>query len=46
VTDADLARALETGVSFRPKIHRDGSGHPLSGTIEFKDLIAYDSIPM
>ena len=38
VSDADLARAFESCVPFRPNISRDGSGHPLSGTIEFKEL--------
>ncbi|KAF8518354.1 hypothetical protein BU17DRAFT_48641 [Hysterangium stoloniferum] len=38
VTDTDLARALEFCVPFRPTIIRDGSGMPLSGTIEFKDF--------
>jgi polyadenylate-binding protein len=38
VTDADIARALEYCVPFRPTISRDGSGRPLDGTIEFKDF--------
>lgn len=38
VTDADLARALGDCVPFRPKIARDGSDRPLSGTIEFKHI--------
>ena len=38
VSDSDLARAFESCVPFRPNISRDGSGHPLNGTIEFKEL--------
>lgn len=38
VTDSDLARLFETCVPFRPNIARDGSGRPLNGTIEFKEL--------
>ena len=37
-TDADLARALEYCVPFRPNVIRDGSGRPASGTLEFKTL--------
>ncbi|KAI0689934.1 hypothetical protein C8T65DRAFT_745977 [Cerioporus squamosus] len=38
VRDEDLAVALQTCAPFRPKITRDGSNRPLSGTIEFKYL--------
>jgi len=38
VSDSDLARAFETCVPFRPNFSRDGSGRPLNGTIEFKEL--------
>ncbi len=38
VRDEDLAAALHTCAPFRPKITRDGSNRPLSGTIEFKFL--------
>ncbi|KAF8586869.1 hypothetical protein K439DRAFT_1339680 [Ramaria rubella] len=38
VTDSDLARAFESCVPFRPNVSRDGSGRPLNGTIEFKEL--------
>ncbi|KAI5122093.1 hypothetical protein M0805_002215 [Coniferiporia weirii] len=38
VTDAELAQAFETCVPFRPRIIRDGSERPLTGTIEFRQL--------
>ena len=38
VTDQNLALAFMTCGPFRPKIPRDGSNMPLSGTIEFKFL--------
>ena len=38
VSDSDLARAFEFCVPFRPNIPRDGSGRPLNGIVEFKEL--------
>ncbi|KAI9438564.1 hypothetical protein H4582DRAFT_1949444 [Lactarius indigo] len=38
VTDENLAIAFSTCAPFRPRIARDGSNNPLSGTIEFKVL--------
>lgn len=38
VTDENLALAFTTCAPFRPRIARDGSKKPLSGTIEFKVL--------
>ncbi|KAF9051715.1 hypothetical protein BJ165DRAFT_1524624 [Panaeolus papilionaceus] len=38
VSDENLALAFVECGPFRPKIHRDGSPHLLSGTIEFKFL--------
>lgn len=38
VTDENLAIAFSTCAPFRPRITRDGSKKPLSGTIEFKVL--------
>lgn len=40
VSEHDVARALEFCIPFRPNIPRDGSNRPLSGTIEFKELVA------
>ncbi|KAN0131697.1 hypothetical protein V8E53_010539 [Lactarius tabidus] len=39
VTDENLAVAFTTCAPFRPRITRDGSKKPLSGTIEFKVLL-------
>ncbi|KAF7316501.1 hypothetical protein MIND_00169200 [Mycena indigotica] len=36
VTDENIAMAFVTCGPFRPKITRDGSNNPLSGTIEFR----------
>ncbi|KAI9457581.1 hypothetical protein BJY52DRAFT_1271646 [Lactarius psammicola] len=38
VTDENLAIAFSTCAPFRPRITRDGSNNPLSGTIEFRVL--------
>ncbi|EIW78589.1 hypothetical protein CONPUDRAFT_156564 [Coniophora puteana RWD-64-598 SS2] len=38
VTDENLAGAFQACAPFRPNIPRDGSTHPLAGTIEFKFL--------
>ena len=38
VTDENLALAFSTCAPFRPRITRDASKKPLSGTIEFKVL--------
>ncbi|KAH9031689.1 hypothetical protein EDB85DRAFT_1958963 [Lactarius pseudohatsudake] len=38
VTDENLAIAFSTCAPFRPRIARDDSNNPLSGTIEFKVL--------
>ncbi|GJJ14849.1 hypothetical protein Clacol_009117 [Clathrus columnatus] len=38
VAEHDIARVLEHCVPFRPNIPRDGSGRPLTGTIEFREL--------
>lgn len=38
VTDENLAIAFTTCAPFRPRITRDGSTNPLSGTIQFKVL--------
>jgi polyadenylate-binding protein len=38
VTDENLALAFQYCAPFRPNIARDGSGQPLSGTIQFKFL--------
>lgn len=38
VTDENLATAFSTCAPFRPRIMRDGTTKPLSGTIEFKAL--------
>ncbi|KAJ7100091.1 hypothetical protein B0H15DRAFT_818651 [Mycena belliarum] len=38
VSDENIALAFVSCGPFRPKIHRDGSNNPLSGTIEFKFL--------
>lgn len=38
VTDEALASALTGYGPFRPKIIRDGSANPVSGTIEFRYL--------
>ena len=39
VTDADLARALEHCIPFRPNIPRGGHEATLSGTIEFRSIV-------
>lgn len=38
VSDEILAMAFASCGPFRPKIQRDGSNNPLSGTMEFKFL--------
>ena len=38
MTDENIALAFVTCGPFRPKILRDGTNNPLSGTIEFKYL--------